>query len=281
MPFVQTKSNLNVFYNMVGSGDRTIVLIHGMGSTCRHWSMQLKPLIEAGFKVITYDVRGHGATLGTEGPYSIKVMSDDLEELLEAIGVEEKVYLFGISMGGLIAQEFILNNPEKVHAAIISNTYSFLGYDALAAGLGVEVETLKQQEITNQTVYEVLSKGMVENWDVAEHMMAAANLLMTSEIGENLFFDDMMFQTQEERVKTQAATASFDSRDRLDQIKCPVLVIGSENDMIVPFSESAYLHEHIAGSQYVVMKNMNHVPTMDDHVLYNQYILSFLNSVSV
>lgn len=280
MPFIQTKSNLSVFYNIVGSGEKTIVMIHGAGSTCRHWSMQLRPLVEAGFRVITYDNRGHGATPGTDGAYSIDMMANDLKELLDALGIEEKLYICGISMGGLIAQEFMIRYPDRVEAAILSNTYSFLGYDFISAATGVDVETLKKTELTNRFMYDILSQGAIENWDAASHMLQAADILMSTEVGKNLFFDDMAFQTQEEKIKTSAATGAFDSRSRLDQIKCPVLVIGSDSDMIVPFSQSAYLHEHIPGSKYVVMENMNHVPSLDAYEIYNDHILGFLNSVS-
>lgn len=278
MPFIRTKSDLNMFYNLAGNGEKTIVMIHGAGSTSRHWSMQLRSLIQAGFRVLTYDNRGHGATPGTEGLYSVELLANDLKELLEALGIEEKIYLCGISMGGLIAQEFMIRNPDRVTAAILSNTYSFLGYDFLSAALGVDAETLKQRELTPELMYAALSKGYIENWDAAAHMMTAADVLMSSELGKDLFFDDMVIQTQEERIKTNAATGAFDSRGRLDRIRCPVLIIGSDRDMIVPFAESEFLHRHIPGSRYVVMENMNHVPTMDAHKLFNRHMLDFLNS---
>ncbi len=279
MPFIQTKSNLTMFYNIVGTGDKTIVMIHGAGSTSRHWPMQLRALVKAGFRVLTYDNRGHGATPGTEGLYSIELLAQDLEELLEALGIEEKVCLCGISMGGLIAQEFMIRDPDRVKAAILSNTYSFLGYDFIAAAVGADPETLKQRELTPELMHEALSKGYIENWDAAAHMMMASDLLMSTELGKDLFFDDMVIQTQEERIKTNSATGAYDSRSRLEKIKCPVLIIGSDRDMIVPFAESAYLHEHIAGSRYVVMENMNHVPTMDAPEIFNRHMLDFLTGV--
>ncbi len=279
MPFIQTKSNLTMFYTLVGTGEKTIVMIHGAGSTSRHWPMQLRALVKAGFRVLTYDNRGHGATPGTEGLYSIELLAKDLEELLEALGIEEKICLCGISMGGLIAQEFMIRNPDRVTAAILSNTYSFLGYDFIAAAVGADPEALKQRELTPELMYEALSKGYVENWDAAAHMMMASDFLMSTELGKDLFFDDMVIQTLEERIKTNAATGAFDSRSRLDRIKCPVLVIGSDRDMTVPFAESAYLHEHIAGSRYVVMENMNHVPTMDAPEIFNRHMLAFLGDV--
>ena len=279
MPFIQTKSNLTMFYNIVGTGDKTIVMIHGAGSTSRHWPMQLRALVKAGFRVLTYDNRGHGATPGTEGLYSIELLAQDLEELLEALGIEEKVCLCGICIGGLSAQEFMIRNPDKVTAAILSNTYSFLGYDFIAAAVGADPETLKQCELTPELMHEALSKGYVENWDAAAHMMMASDILMSTELGKDLFFDDMVIQTQEERIKTKSETGAYDSRSRLEKIKCPVLIIGSDRDMIVPFAESAYLHEHIAGSRYVVMENMNHVPTMDAPEIFNRHMLDFLTGV--
>lgn len=282
MPFIQTQSNVNIFYNIIGTGEKTVVLVHGAGATCRMWSLQTRALVKAGYRVIVYDSRGHGATVGTEGLYSIDLFADDLNELLAALGITGKVYLCGISMGGLIAQSFVLRYPERVLAVVLSNTYSFLGYEYIAAAIGADVETLKQTKITNQYVYEALTKADKGDWDLAGHMLQASEALLKEDIAQDLFFDDQVYaHSKQERIKTQAATGSFDSRDKLDQIKCPTLIIGSENDMVVPLVCSEYLHERIWGSELLVLEGANHVPTLDNYKAYNQHIIDFFAKVNL
>ena len=279
MPFIRTGSNVNTFYNVIGTGDKTVVLVHGAGATCRMWSLQTRDLVKAGYRVVVYDTRGHGATVGTEGLYSIDIFSADLRELLDALNIRERVYLCGISMGGLIVQRFVVKNPKRVKAIILSNTYSFLGYEYLSAALGASVETIKGLEVTEQYVYEVLSKSG-DDWDLASHMLQASEVLLSSELERNLFFDDQVYApSQEERIKTQAATGAFDSRDELSRIKCPTLVIGSENDVIVPPSCSVYLHQRIPGSELVMLAGSNHVPSLDSYKAYNPHIISFFDGV--
>ncbi len=279
MAFATLKNGLRVFYNIAGAGTRTVVLIHGAGATCRLWSLQMRPLIDVGYKVVTYDVRGHGATEGIEGMFTIADLAADLAELLEQIGIDERVFVCGISMGGLIAQEFALAHPEKLRGLVLANTYSFLGEEAVAAATGLSAEALREKGVTAELVYEALKPYLTDDMNVAAHMAQAADILLPAGPGRTLFFDDALFQKPAESLKTKASTGAFDSRGRIDAIDCPTLIIGSEKDMIVPFAESAYLHEHIAGSRYVALPG-NHVSNQEDPETFNRLILDFIGGIA-
>ncbi|MGH2457537.1 MAG: alpha/beta fold hydrolase, partial [Chloroflexota bacterium] len=90
------------FYRRSGNGP-PLVLIHALGLDHRLWEPQVAPL-GSGFDVISYDVRGHGASDVPPGPYTMRDFAEDLAGLLDALGVEV-AHLVGISMGGMIAQE--------------------------------------------------------------------------------------------------------------------------------------------------------------------------------
>ena len=281
MPFISLKNSVECFYHVCGSGNRTVVLIHGAGATCRLWALQKKALVEAGYRLIIYDVRGHGATRGTDGLYSIDLFSEDLYELLRSLEVSEEVILCGISMGGLIAQQFCIDHPDMVKAMILSNTYSFLGEEYVAAAVGVTKEEIEKNGISAKLIYDTFMSLYRGKLDVTAQMLQAADLLLPEEPGRSIFFDDQIFiPSEEDYFKTKAATGSFDSRSRLGEIKCPVLVIGSENDMIIPFPYSQYLHDHIEGSNLVMMKGMNHVPCLEDPENYNKTIIGFLDGIA-
>ena len=87
----------------------TLVLSNSLGSTHRMWDAQLDAL-NARFRVVRYDVRGHGASPVPAGPYAIDDLADDLVGLLDRLGVE-RAHLVGLSLGGMTAMRVAARNP--------------------------------------------------------------------------------------------------------------------------------------------------------------------------
>ncbi|MGG1572916.1 alpha/beta fold hydrolase [Fictibacillus sp. NRS-1165] len=114
------RKDVNTFYRESGSGF-PLVLIHPPVLTSRIFNYQHTELSRC-FRVITYDIRGHGNTPCTNPSFSIQTLSDDLLALLDELGVE-KAIVCGYSAGGTIAQDFVLRYPERVHALVISGGF--------------------------------------------------------------------------------------------------------------------------------------------------------------
>lgn len=113
MPTVQT-NGIQTYYEEYGEGP-PIVFLHGATSDHRLWAEQAKPLAND-YRIITYDMRGHGRTGGSElGSYTIGLYSDDLDSLIEALGLDRPV-ICGLSMGGMIAQMYAAESPETIAA---------------------------------------------------------------------------------------------------------------------------------------------------------------------
>src|SRR5262249_19585046 len=110
MPKAQV-NDINVYYEVHGEGE-PLLLIHGLASRGDWFKLQIPALSER-FRVIIFDNRGVGETDQPEGPYSIAQMADDSLGLLDALGVES-AGVFGVSMGGMIAQELVLRRPQRV-----------------------------------------------------------------------------------------------------------------------------------------------------------------------
>ncbi len=99
----------------------TMVFLHGFGGQARQWVYQLVQFSNAN-RVIAYDQRGHGRSSKPKGDYSMASVRDDLEAVLEVLGVNEKVVLVGHSFGGAIATEFAVAHPERVDRLILIAT---------------------------------------------------------------------------------------------------------------------------------------------------------------
>lgn len=123
MPKAKT-NNVQTYYEIHGDGT-PLVLIHGVGACHKLWQPQIEPFSKY-FKVIVYDVRGHGESSGYNERYSIKLFASDLKVLLENLGVT-RAHICGLSMGGLIAQQFATDYPSTVDKLVLAGTFCHLG----------------------------------------------------------------------------------------------------------------------------------------------------------
>src|ERR1700730_12592727 len=110
--------SININYDMYGEGE-PLLLIMGFGMPGAAWLPSLPML--SGFKCIYFDNRGTGNTDKPDGPYTAEQMADDASNLLKALNIP-KAKVFGVSMGGMIAQELTLRHPEQVEKVILGCT---------------------------------------------------------------------------------------------------------------------------------------------------------------
>ena len=101
-------NGINIYYEKSGSGPY-LILIEGLGAATYLWEKQV-PEFSKHFTTVVYDNRGVGKSDKPPGPYTIKMMADDLAGLMDTLKIP-KAHILGASMGGFIAQEFALSYP--------------------------------------------------------------------------------------------------------------------------------------------------------------------------
>src|SRR5215207_9190920 len=120
MPKVElSATELN--YERSGSGE-PLLLIQGMGGTHVSWGRPFSALLESDFEVIAFDNRGMGLSRRVGGEFSIAEMAADCAGLLDALEIES-AHVLGISMGGMIAQELALSQPQRLRTLTLGCTY--------------------------------------------------------------------------------------------------------------------------------------------------------------
>jgi non-heme chloroperoxidase len=126
MPFATTRDRLNLHVKDMGSG-RPVVLIHGWPLTGDMWEYQTLALLEAGYRVITYDRRGFGQSSHPAGPYDYDTFADDLDSVLYAAHVDDAA-LVGFSMGGgEIARYLSRYGPARVaKVALVASVVPYM-----------------------------------------------------------------------------------------------------------------------------------------------------------
>src|SRR5580704_4755103 len=118
MPYVSSGGS-NIYWEESGAGE-PLLLIMGLGYSLEMWHRS-RPALSAVYRTIVFDNRGVGRSDVPPGPYSIAQMASDAAAVLDAAGIES-AHVFGMSMGGMIAQEFALQYPKRVRSLILGCT---------------------------------------------------------------------------------------------------------------------------------------------------------------
>ncbi|TFH34859.1 MAG: alpha/beta fold hydrolase [Dehalococcoidia bacterium] len=122
---LETLDGVKLFYETHGEkGNAPVVLVHGLGADHRMWQPQTSKYPSEGLFLIVPDVRGHGESSKVKH-FRINDCARDLAELVQQMGVE-KVSLIGVSLGGLIVQQFALDFPDKVEKLVIADSFSVI-----------------------------------------------------------------------------------------------------------------------------------------------------------
>src|SRR3979409_1371322 len=116
MPKMRLRSGIKLHYQRVGQGP-DVVMIHGLTGNLAVWHLKIIPMLMDRFRILTYDLRGHGYSEMPLSGYSATDMAGDLEDLLDALEVE-KVELVGHSYGADIALYFALLYPDRVRKVV-------------------------------------------------------------------------------------------------------------------------------------------------------------------
>ncbi|MHC1730025.1 MAG: alpha/beta fold hydrolase [Syntrophobacteraceae bacterium] len=111
--------DVTLYYEINGEG-QPLLFIHGLGLSTRDWEKQVD-FFSRHYRVVTYDIRGHGRSEKPLGPYSIRQFADDATAFIQSLSIAP-VHIVGLSMGGMIAFQMAVSTPELVKTLVIVNS---------------------------------------------------------------------------------------------------------------------------------------------------------------
>ena len=146
-PAVVNANGIQQRYSIIGTRGPWVTLIHGSADNLMAWSLQV-PAISKRFRVLVYDVRGHGETeTPASEPITQATYVEDLHQLLKALKIR-RTAVVGYSMGGGIARNFAATHPDLVWGAVLSNGGSRLDPPADPSGdRDAEMNKMRQERI--------------------------------------------------------------------------------------------------------------------------------------
>lgn len=249
-----------IYWEEGGSGE-PVLLIMGLGYAHQMW-FRTRPVLEKQYRTVVFDNRGVGRSDVPAGPYMIAQMADDAAAVMDAAGIE-KARMFGISMGGMIAQEMALRHPARVERLVLGCT-SFGG---------------KTAKIAERPVLDLLkARATMTPEEGAEALVPYIYDARTprARIEEDLAVRRMVYPSAEGYLAQVQAIHSWSSADRLSELNVKTLIMHGENDQLIPPDNAGLLWTKIVGSEVMMLDKASHIFTTDQPEKAHAALMNFL-----
>jgi 3-oxoadipate enol-lactonase len=255
-------NDIELNYKLEGDGEDTIVLVNGLADDLETWVLQVDEFLAAGYRVLRFDNRGIGSSSKPAGPYSSRMLADDAKALADSLGITG-FHLMGVSMGGMIAQEYALAYPADLRSVTFACTYAapgpfcsrmFAMWADMAPVLGVPF-VMRDVTLWAFTLpFFEQRTAELEEFEIAMRYM------------------DMPVHAY---LAQLAVIQAHDTTSRLGEITTPSLVLAGEEDILIPVALSRRIHEGIPGSQWATTKG-GHGCIWEHPAEFNRTYLDFV-----
>ena len=252
-------NGIEINYEVSGKeGAPWLVLSHSLACTVRMWDPQVEAF-QSRFRILNYDMRGHGATSAPQGPYTLDMLADDVLGLVSFLKIKTAVYC-GLSIGGMIGQTIAIRGGGPFTKMVLADTTHTQ-----------PPEALKQWEdrisIAKSKGMAGLVDGTMERWFTEPYrkknspeFQKVRNLVLQTPVAGF--------------VGCGQAIMKLNTTARLKDIKLPVLAITGEQDGAAPGTR--YIGENVPGAKYVGIPNAAHIANVEQAEAFNRALREFL-----
>ncbi len=259
-------NNINVCYNDEGPHDAPVIIfIHGFPFNKSMWKLQVEALKE-NYRLISYDIRGHGQSESGKEKFSIELFSEDLIALMDKLEID-RATLCGLSMGGYIALTAVEKYPGRFESLVLSDTQCI-------------ADSAKAKEKRLQTIETIKEKGVNNYADASiKNLFAPGSFNTKKNEIENV--RDMIVNTSPQSLcKTLLALAARkETCSNLKNINMPVLILVGKEDKITPLAAARLIQKNIKDSSLKILAHAGHVANIENPEAFNHQLIKFVDLV--
>jgi pimeloyl-ACP methyl ester carboxylesterase len=260
---IATVNGIDINYSLEGDGPRTIVLVNGLADDLTTWELQMPDLLAAGYQVLRYDNRGVGLSSAPPGPYTSRLLADDAKALVNNLGLTG-FHMMGVSMGGMIAQEYALAYPDDLVTATFACTYAAPGpFCSRMFSMWHDMAPVNGVPFIMRDVFLwAFTVPFFEDHpeDAADFEAEMAAMTMSTDA----------YLAQLEAIRTH------DTTDRLGTLSVPTLVLAGEEDILIPVRLSRQLHALVPGAEWATTTG-GHACMWEHPAAFNKTYLDYLS----
>jgi 3-oxoadipate enol-lactonase len=254
-------------YRLDGREDRPLVVLsHSLATSHEMWGYQL-PLLARHFRVLSYDMRGHGASeaVGQElsGGYTLEMLADDVVNLTAKLGFS-RFHFVGLSIGGMIGQVLALRHGKVVDRLVLSSTGTGKASPEARAMWDERLNQVRKSGPAS------LAEGTLLRWFSADFMKRAPHVIE--------WIDGQIRATPSEGyIGCGTAIKEMNiAAEALGTLRQPTLVIAGEKDPGAPVAGAETLRSRIQGAQLTVIPDAMHLCNIEKAHPFNEALLGFL-----
>ncbi len=237
-----------------------VLLSHSLATTMSMWKDQV-PVLARDFRVIRYDMRGHGRSGVSPAPYDFALLAADAVGLLDHLGID-RVAFVGLSIGGIIGQHLAIHHGDRLLCAVLCSTTSQIS-DEVRGVWDQRIAAVEAGGMESQTA------STLERWFTAPYRAAQAETMT--------WVGDMVRTTPAAGfIGCGRAIQGLDVAKDLGRIKVPTLVVPADHDAGMPPALSEAIHRGIAGSEFALIANASHLSNIEQTAAFNAVVVSFL-----
>jgi 3-oxoadipate enol-lactonase len=258
-------NELTISYNDYGPENAPVIIfIHGFPLNKSMWDTQLDELKKY-YRVIAYDIRGHGNSETGHGEFSIDIFVHELISLMNILQLD-KVSLCGLSMGGYIALRAVEEFPDRFEALILSDTQCIADSTEAKAKRMMTIEKIKQHGVEKYADESIKNLFAAESFSTKKEEIAAVREMIVNTSGKSIF---NTLHALAERKETCS---------RLQDINIPVLIMVGKEDKITPPDAARLMHEKIQHAAICIIEHAGHLSNMENPEEFNYQMKIFLKN---
>jgi 3-oxoadipate enol-lactonase len=247
------------------AGAPVVALSNSLSTDLRMWEPQVAALT-ARYRVLRYDVRGHGRSEAAPAPYSVEVLADDLAGLIDGVGLGS-VHVVGLSLGGMTAQVLAVRRPELVASLALVATTCRPPFGTQAAWAA------RAQEVRDSGDFSAVEGPMLERWLTRRFRRARPE-------GVALVREMIQGTSMEGYVGACLAIGGLDVCGKLREFPRPVRIWAGEEDPGTTVEDAELIAAGIPGARLVVVEHARHLLNWDAEAVFTPSLLEWLAEVA-
>jgi 3-oxoadipate enol-lactonase len=261
---MRVKANgIEIHYELTGKPDAPVVVLsHSLASSMVMWRPQ-RVVLEDYFRVLQYDMRGHGGSEVAQGAYTLAILGHDVIGLMDALEIE-RAHFIGLSIGGMIGQGLALDHADRLWSVTLCDTAPVLPEEAKSP-FKVRMNQARDHGMAS------LAEETLARWFTAPFLGKNPPIV-------NAIREQILATSVEGYIGCSHAIMGLDYLDRLSEIRLDTLIIVGAADSDTLVAGSKAIHAEIHNSELVILPSASHLSNVEQADRFNKAILDFLKT---